>query len=99
MLLNFEVENYKSFQKNAVFTMEPAPKQHGLDYSILTEKIKRKKVKKSASEIICLGFFFVVILLWCVSFIYMGIWAFMNSLKNYFQFYDDTLGLPKLPLL
>jgi ABC-type glycerol-3-phosphate transport system permease component len=63
------------------------------------EQIKRKKVKKSASEIICLSFFFVVILLWCVSFIYMGIWAFMNSLKNYFQFYDDTLGLPKLPLL
>ena len=52
MLLNFEVENYKSFQKNAVFTMEPAPKQHGLDYSILTEKIKRKKVNALCSSVI-----------------------------------------------
>ena len=36
MLLNFEVENYKSFLNNAAFSMIPAPKQHGLDYSILT---------------------------------------------------------------
>ncbi len=52
MLLNFEVENYKSFQKNAVFTMEPAPKQHGLDYSILKEKIKSKNVNALCSSVI-----------------------------------------------
>lgn len=52
MLLNFEVENYKSFQKKAVFSMEPAPKQHGLDYSILTEKINNKNVKSVCSSVI-----------------------------------------------
>lgn len=40
MLLNFEVENYKSFFENAVFSMVSASKQHGLDYSILVEKVK-----------------------------------------------------------
>lgn len=52
MLLNFEVENYKSFLNNAAFSMIPAPKQHGLDYSILTEKIKRKNVKGLCSSVI-----------------------------------------------
>lgn len=52
MLLNFEVENYKSFLENAEFSMVPAPKQHGLDYSILTEKVKRKEVKGLCSSVI-----------------------------------------------
>lgn len=52
MLLNFEVENYKSFLANAEFSMVPAPKQHGLDYSILTEKLKRKEVKGLCSSVI-----------------------------------------------
>lgn len=45
MLLDFSVENYKSFLKKAQFSMTPAPKQHGLDYSILTEKIGKKALK------------------------------------------------------
>lgn len=52
MLLNFEVKNYKSFLENAEFSMVPAPKQHGLDYSILTEKVKSKKVKGLCSSVI-----------------------------------------------
>ena len=52
MLLNFEVENYKSFLENAGFSMVPAPKQHGLDYSILTEKVKGKTVKGLCSSVI-----------------------------------------------
>lgn len=59
---------------------------------------KRRKVKKSTSEIVTLSIFFVVILAWCISFIYMGVWAFLNSLKNYYDFFEDTLGLPKSPL-
>lgn len=59
---------------------------------------KRIKVKKSTSEIVTLSIFFVIILLWCVSFIYMGVWAFLNSLKDYYAFFEDTLGLPKSPL-
>lgn len=52
MLLNFEVKNYKSFLENAEFSMVPAPKQHGLDYSILTDKVKSKKVKGLCSSVI-----------------------------------------------
>ena len=52
MLLDFSVENYKSFLKKVQFSMTPAPKQHGLDYSILTEKIGRKSIKGLFSSVI-----------------------------------------------
>jgi AAA15 family ATPase/GTPase len=52
MLLDFSVENYKSFLKKVQFSMTPAPKQHGLDYSILTEKIGRKSIKGLCSSVI-----------------------------------------------
>jgi AAA15 family ATPase/GTPase len=52
MLLKFEVENFKSFLENAEFSMVPAPKQHGLDYSILKEKVKNKDVKGLCSSVI-----------------------------------------------
>ena len=52
MLLDFSVENYKSFLGNAQFSMIPAPKQHGLDYSILKEKVGRKNVKGLCSAVI-----------------------------------------------
>lgn len=35
MLLEFKASNYKSFVDEFVFTMIPAPKQKGLDYSII----------------------------------------------------------------
>lgn len=52
MLLDFSVENYKSFLKKAQFSMTPAPKQHGLDYSILMEKVGRRNVKGLCSSVI-----------------------------------------------
>lgn len=52
MLLNFEIENYKSFLDKAVFSMIPAPKQKGLDYSLLIERIQRKNVKALCSSVI-----------------------------------------------
>ena len=39
MLLEFRVSNYKSFKDEMIFSMEPAPKQKGLDYSLLKERI------------------------------------------------------------
>lgn len=36
MLLEFKTRNYKSFVDEMVFSMIPAPKQTGLDYSLLT---------------------------------------------------------------
>lgn len=51
MLLNFTVKNYKSFRDENVFSMVPAPKQKGLDYSICCEKIKRKNVKALCSAV------------------------------------------------
>lgn len=51
MLLNFTVKNYKSFRDKNVFSMVPAPKQKGLDYSICCEKIKRKNVKALCSAV------------------------------------------------
>ena len=38
MLLEFKTKNYKSFVDEMVFSMTPAPKQKGLDYSILYKK-------------------------------------------------------------
>ena len=45
MLLEFKVENYKSFLEEVTFSMVAAPKQSGLDYSLLKEKVKGKLVK------------------------------------------------------
>lgn len=52
MLLDFQVENYKSFFEKADFSMTPAPKQHGLDYSILIENVKNKSIKALSSSVI-----------------------------------------------
>lgn len=52
MLLDFSVENFKSFVENAQFSMTPAPKQKGLDYSILKEKIGKKNVSGLCSSVI-----------------------------------------------
>lgn len=52
MLLEFSVVNFKSFCEKMVFSLEPAPKQKGLDYSILKEKIGRKKYQSLCSAVI-----------------------------------------------
>lgn len=41
MLLEFTVTNFKSFKDQVVFSMRPAPKQKGLDYSILQKKSEK----------------------------------------------------------
>jgi len=51
MILEFKAKNYKSF-KELVFSMVPAPKQKGLDYSILNQKIGSKNYKGLCSAII-----------------------------------------------
>ena len=40
MLLEFKTKNYKSFVEEASFSMVAAPKQKGLDYSLMKTKIK-----------------------------------------------------------
>ncbi|SFG75523.1 AAA family ATPase [Sporolactobacillus nakayamae] len=52
MLLKFTAKNFKSFNNEFIFSMEPAPKQKGLDYSILNEKIASKKIKGLCSAVI-----------------------------------------------
>ena len=52
MLLEFKIKNYKSFVDETVFSMMPAPKQTGLDYSILTEKAGSKNQKALCSAVI-----------------------------------------------
>ena len=52
MLLEFKIKNYKSFVDEIVFSMVPAPKQTGLDYSILSEKAGSKDVKALCSAVI-----------------------------------------------
>lgn len=52
MLVDFRTENYKSFQKEVSFSMIPAPKQKGLDYSILKEKIGHQTKKAICSSVI-----------------------------------------------
>ena len=52
MLLEFETENYKSFKDRVKFSMVPAPKQKGLDYSILHKKIVKKEYKALSSAVV-----------------------------------------------
>lgn len=52
MLLEFKTKNYKSFVKEMVFSMTPAPKQKGLDYSILTMRAGSKTYKGLSSAVI-----------------------------------------------
>lgn len=52
MLIEFRTKNYKSFNEELIFSMVPAPKQKGLDYSILIEKIGSKVYKALCSSVI-----------------------------------------------
>lgn len=52
MLLEFRAGNYKSFRDEFVFSMAPAPKQKGLDYSILEERIGSKAHKALSTAVI-----------------------------------------------
>lgn len=52
MLLEFRAKNYKSFVDELVFSMVPAPKQKGLDYSLLKEKTGKKVFKALSSAVI-----------------------------------------------
>ncbi|MBR0317215.1 MAG: ATP-binding protein [Synergistaceae bacterium] len=45
MLLEFKTKNYKSFVNEMCFSMTPAPKQKGLDYSVLKTKVSKKNYK------------------------------------------------------
>ncbi|MEA4900625.1 ATP-binding protein [Desulfitobacterium sp.] len=52
MLLEFRAINYKSFKDELVFSLVPAPKQKGLDYSILKTQIGKKTYKGLCSAVI-----------------------------------------------
>ena len=52
MLLEFKAANYKSFKDELIFSMTPAPKQKGLDYSILHERVGNHTYKGLSSAII-----------------------------------------------
>lgn len=52
MLLEFKTKNYKSFVEEACFSMVAAPKQKGLDYSLMKEKVKGKEIKGLSSSVI-----------------------------------------------
>lgn len=52
MLLGFKTKNYKSFRSEMDFSMVPAPKQKGLDYSVQNVKIGSTKHKALCSAVI-----------------------------------------------
>lgn len=52
MLLEFKTKNYKSFADEASFSMVAAPKQKGLDYSLMNSKINGKEIKGLSSSVI-----------------------------------------------
>ncbi|MCH3965061.1 MAG: ATP-binding protein [Clostridium sp.] len=52
MLLEFRTKNYKSFEDELTFSLVPAPKQKGLDYSLLEEAIGKKIYKGLCSAVI-----------------------------------------------
>lgn len=52
MLLEFKAKNYKSFKDELIFSMIPAQKQKGLDFSVLNEKIGSETHKGLCSAVI-----------------------------------------------
>lgn len=52
MLLEFKASNYKSFKDELVFSLIPAPKQKGLDYSVQEETIEKRTYKSLCSAVI-----------------------------------------------
>ena len=52
MLLEFRIKNYKSFREEAVFSMQPAPKQKDLAYSVLQQTAGSKAYKALCSSVI-----------------------------------------------
>ena len=52
MLLEFRASNYKSFKDEMIFSLIPAPKQKGLDYSVLEETVEKKTYKGLCSAVI-----------------------------------------------
>ncbi len=52
MLLEFKTKNFKLFKDELVFSMVPAPKQKGLDYSVFQKKIGSRKYKGLCSAVI-----------------------------------------------
>ncbi len=52
MILWFKTKNYKSLLDETTFSMTPAPKQKGMDYSILSKKIEKKSFKALSSSVI-----------------------------------------------
>ncbi|MCD8130352.1 MAG: ATP-binding protein [Lachnospiraceae bacterium] len=52
MLLQFRVKNYKSFVDETVFSMETAPKQKGLDYSLSKFKCGKRTIKGLSTSVI-----------------------------------------------
>lgn len=52
MLLEFGIQNYKSFKKETTFSMTAAPKQKGLDYSVFEKIVSGKKHRVLSSAVI-----------------------------------------------
>lgn len=52
MLLEFKARNYKSFKEDLIFSLIPAPKQKGLDYSILKSRVGKRVHKGLCASVI-----------------------------------------------
>ena len=52
MLYEFRAKNFKSFRDEVIFSMKPAPKQKGLDYSVLKKCVGTKQTKALCSAVI-----------------------------------------------
>lgn len=52
MFLEFSAENFKSFKEKLTFSMAPAPKQKGLDYSIQKKNVGKKEYSSLSSAVI-----------------------------------------------
>lgn len=52
MLLDFTFANYKSFIEETTFSMVPAPKQKGLDYSIHSERTRSGRYRALSSAVV-----------------------------------------------
>ncbi|MGL4820875.1 MAG: AAA family ATPase, partial [Bacilli bacterium] len=52
MLLEFKTKNYKSFVEEITFSLIPAPKQKGLDYSVLRAHVGKQQYKALCTAVV-----------------------------------------------
>ena len=59
---------------------------------------KENRIKKPTAEVVTLAIAFVIVFIWCLSFVYVLFYAVSNSLKTVPEYWECTYDLPAIPI-